>query len=96
MTAALQQMIAAAFAQGAAWADTMAGRHSGEITARQARKVYGKWFTDAVAQRRLSPARVEDGRSGRHLFSISDILALKVEEAARAELKQSKHNETDY
>lgn len=88
-TAVLENLISAAFAQGAVWADVTAGRHSGELSARQARKVYGKWFTTAVNEGRLHPARVEDKR---HIYSVQEILALKVKEAARAEmnLKQSK------
>ena len=88
-TAVLENLISSAVALGAAWANITAGRHSGELSARQARQIYGKWFTNAVNDGRLRPARVEDKR---HIYSVQEILALKVKEAARAEinLKQSK------
>ena len=88
-TAILENLISSAIAYGAAWADAATGRHSGELSARQARKVYGKWFTTAVNAGRLHPSRVEDKR---HIYSVQEILALKVKEAAHAEInfKQSK------
>lgn len=85
----LRQIIASSFAMGAAWADTVSGRHSGEVSYRVARKVHGKWFTDAVQQGRLRPSRVENGPHGKHVYLVADILALKIEDAALAEIKNN-------
>jgi hypothetical protein len=63
------------------------GIHSGEISMRQAKKTYGKWFLDAISRDRLHPCRVESGRAGTRWYRVVDILALKVEEGAKAELK---------
>lgn len=71
---------------GTAQALVTMGVHSGEISMRRARDVYGKWFTDAVNNGRLFPCRVEDGRSGTKWFRVTDILALKADDLARAEL----------
>ena len=53
---------------------------------RKARDVYGKWFVDAVNNGRIFPCRVEDGRTGTKWFKVSEILALKADDIARAEL----------
>lgn len=62
------------------------GIHSGEISMRKARDTYGKWFIDAVAKNRIRPCRVESGKSGTKWFRVVDILALKADDAAKAEL----------
>lgn len=63
------------------------GISSGEISQRRARDVYHKWFTDAVAAGRLHPCRVEDGKAGTKWFRVVDILTLKANDAALADLK---------
>ena len=63
------------------------GIHSGEVSMRQAKKTYGKWFADAIMRDRIQPCRIEDGRAGTRWYRVVDILALKVEDGAKAELK---------
>lgn len=63
------------------------GISSGEISQRKARDTYGKYFTEAERQGRIRPCRVEDGRCGTKFFKVTDILALKAQDAVRAELK---------
>ena len=41
---------------------------------------------------RIHPCRVDDGRNGTRHYRVVDILALKVEDHARAELKLHQHN----
>jgi len=62
------------------------GVTSGHISQRQAEDVYGKWFKDAVKSHRLRPVSVGDGKNGKKLYSVRDILALRASDAARASL----------
>lgn len=62
------------------------GMTSGEISQRQARKTYGKWFITAVQQGRIRPARIEPGHAGTIYYRIADILAVKAEDRTPAEL----------
>ena len=62
---------------GTAQTLVLMGVHSGEVSMRKARDVYGKWFIDAVNSGRLFPCRVEDGRTGTKWFKVTEILALK-------------------
>ena len=63
------------------------GIHSGEVSMRQAKKIYGKWFLDCIARDRIFPCRVENGHAGTRYYRVVDILALKVEDGAKMELK---------
>lgn len=63
------------------------GVTSGEISQRKARDTYGKYFTDAARAGRIRPCRVEDGRAGTKWYRVTDILALRAEDAVPAELK---------
>lgn len=63
------------------------GVTSGEISQRRARDIYGKYFVDADRQGRIRPCRVNDGKNGTRYYRVVDILALKAQDAARAELK---------
>ena len=82
----LQTLMTTCISIGTAQALVTLGVHSGEISMRKARDVYGKWFMDAVNNGRLYPCRVEDGRSGTKWFRVTDILALKADDIAKAEL----------
>jgi hypothetical protein len=72
---------------GSARTMELLGVSSGEVSKRKARDIYGKWFSDAVFAGRLRPCRVEDGRAGTQWYRVVDILALKAQDCARAELK---------
>jgi hypothetical protein len=80
------RMIQSWIAVGAAEALRLAGLTDGEISDRQARKVYGKWFADAVAAGRIKPVRVGTGRTSTKHYRVSDILAYKAQCYTPAEL----------
>ena len=54
----IDRIIETASERGAVLAMQALGVTSGELSQRQARKVYGKYFSDAVAAGRLTPCRV--------------------------------------
>ena len=86
MTRNLQSLIQNCISLGTASTLEQLGIHSGEVSMRQARKTYGKWCDDAVMRNRLFPCRIEEGRAGTRWYRVVDILALKVEDGAKAEL----------
>ena len=67
------------------------GLTAAELSFRKAREVYGAWFVKAVKDHRLAPVHICDG-NGKQIYSVTDILALKVEDAARAELYYKQSN----
>lgn len=71
---------------GATLALEQLGLTAGEISQRQARKVYGKYFDTLIAAGRIRPARIEEGHAGTRYYRVADILACKVEDRAPAEL----------
>ena len=83
----LHSLIQDCISLGTASALEQLGMHSGEISLSQARRIYGKWFSDAVMRGRIYPCRVEDGRAGTRWYRVVDILSLKVEDGAAAQLK---------
>lgn len=83
----LQSLIQNCISLGTASTLEQLGIHSGEVSMRQAKKTYGKWFMDCVTRDRIHPCRVENGRSGTRFYRVVDILALKVEDGAQMELK---------
>lgn len=83
----LETLIQSCIELGSARTLECLGVSSGEVSQRKARDVYGKWFVDADRTGRIRPCRVEDGRAGTRWYRVVDILALKVADAARAELK---------
>ena len=84
---ALETLISTCVELGSAKTMEALGVSSGEISQRRAIKMYGKWFSDAVADGRILPIRIEDGKRGAKIFRIQDICAVRVQEAARAELR---------
>ena len=83
----LQSLIQNCISLGTASTLEQLGIHSGEVSMRQAKKTYGKWFMDCIARDRIFPCRVENGRAGTRFYRVVDILALKVEDQAKMELK---------
>lgn len=83
----LQSLIQDCISLGTASTLEQLGIHSGELSMRQAKKTYGKWFLDCIARDRIFPCRVETGRAGTRFYRVVDILALKVEDDAKMELK---------
>lgn len=82
----IDRIIETASERGAVLAMQALGVTSGELSQRQARKVYGKYFADAVAAGRLAPCRVEDGRAGTKFYAVADILALRLRDQVKAQL----------
>lgn len=62
------------------------GVSSGRISQRKAEEVYGKWFKDAIKERRIKPVSIGEGKNGTKMYAVRDILALRAEDAARASL----------
>ena len=83
----LQILIQTCIELGSAKTLETLGISSGEISQRKARDTYHKWLVDADRAGRIRPCRIEDGKSGTRWYRVVDILALKAQDAARAELK---------
>lgn len=81
-----RRMIQAWVAVGAAEGLRLAGVTAGEISERQARKTYGKWFVDEVAAGRIRPIRIGAGKTATKHYRVSDILTRKAECYTPAEL----------
>ena len=82
----LEHIIASAAELGATKAMVALGVTSGEVSSRQAEQTYGKWFKEAVANKRLRPVRVGNGKTGTKWYRVTDILTLRTLDEARAEL----------
>ena len=83
----LQSLITDCIALGTASTLEQLGIHAGEISQTQAKKIYGKWFQDCVMRDRIRPCRIEEGRAGTRWYRLVDILSLKVNDRAEAQLK---------
>lgn len=83
----LHNLIQSACQLGATQAMVDLGVTAGELSYRKARTVYGKWFMDAAAEGRIYPCRVEEGKCGTKYYSVPEILALKVADYSKCELK---------
>lgn len=62
------------------------GISAGEISQKKARATYHKWFTDAENAGRIRPVRIDSGSRGTRWYRVVDILALKANDAVRADL----------
>lgn len=62
------------------------GKMNDEISFRQAKMLYHKPFLDAVEAGRLTPCRVENGKTGTRFFRRTDILNLQIKDSAKAML----------
>jgi hypothetical protein len=80
---------------GATLALERLGLTAGELSQRQARKVYGAYFDTLCKQGRIAPAHTEAGHAGTRWFRVADILALQTEYSAQAFLLNSYHNEKE-
>ena len=72
---------------GATLALQQCGQISGEISEREAFKVYGSWLRHAAEQGRIMPHRSGTGRTSKKMYNVAAILALRASDEARAELK---------
>jgi len=62
------------------------GEDAGEISERQAVKVYGTWFRRAVEQGRIRPHFSGDSKNSKKLYNVPEILALKASDQVQAQL----------
>lgn len=83
----LERIVQSAAAMGAAQVLETLGLTAGEISQRQARKTYGKWFTDAEKAGRLRPSRVDQGKNGTRHYRVVAIQELRTADLVRAELQ---------
>lgn len=83
----LERIVNSAAAMGAAQVLETLGLTAGEISQRQARKTYGKWFTDAERAGRIHPSRVDNGRNGTRHYRVVAIQELRTADLVRAELQ---------
>jgi len=83
----LERIVESAAAMGAAKVLETLGITAGEISQRQARKTYGKWFADAERAGRIQPARVDQGRNGTRHYRVVAIQELRTADLVRAELQ---------
>lgn len=83
----LECIVEAAAAMGAARVLETLGITAGEISQRQARKTYGKWFTDAERAGRIHPSRVDNGKNGTRHYRVVAIQELRTADLVRAELQ---------
>lgn len=83
----LERIVEAASAMGAARVLETLGITAGEISQRQARKTYGKWFTDAERAGRIRPSRVDNGKNGTRHYRVVAIQELRTADLVRAELQ---------
>ena len=81
-----RMMIQSWVAVGAAEGLRQAGVTAGEISERQARMRYGKWFADEVAAGRIQPIRIGIGKTSTKHYRLTDILIRKAECYTPAEL----------
>ena len=86
----LEKLVRSAAAMGAAEVLETLGLTAGEISQRQARRTYGKWFTDAEKAGRLRPSRVDQGRNGTRHYRVVAIQELRTADLMRAELQLNK------
>ena len=86
----LENLVRSAAAMGAAEVLETLGLTAGEISQRQARRTYGKWFTDAEKAGRLRPSRVDQGRNGTRHYRVVAIQELRTADLMRAELQLNK------
>ena len=70
------------------------GVSSGEISERQARKIYGKPFVDAVAAGRIRPVRIGAGKTATKHYRVIDILAEQSRAYEPARIIYNKHHTT--
>lgn len=73
----LASVIATSESKGAVDALVALGLTPGEISQREANRIYKTWFRDAVRDRRILPVRVGTGKAATKWYSVAQILELK-------------------
>ena len=82
----LESLITTCIELGATRAMVNLGVTSGEISQRQAEKVYGSWFKMASSSKRILPVRTGNGTSATKWYSVTEILGLRAQDELKAEL----------
>lgn len=83
----LSTLIETATEIGSAKALETLGLTSGEISQNKALQLYGSWFAQADKTGRIRPIRIGEGRNGKRIYRVVDILSLRAKDAAQAMLK---------
>lgn len=86
MNTNLQGLIKTCVEIGTTTALVNLGMTSGEISQRRAKKVYGDYFVQLERSGRIRPCRIESGRAGTRYYLVSEILSLRADDYAKAEL----------
>lgn len=70
-------------------AETLAatGQASTEISQSQAKRLYGRWFKDAIATGRIKPVNSGKGGTSTKWYSILEIRSLRAAENFKAEIQ---------
>lgn len=82
----LEQLISTCIELGATKAMINLGVTAGEVSQRQAEKIYGSWFKMASSSNRIHPVRVGNGNTGTKWYSVTEILSLRAQDEIKAEL----------
>jgi hypothetical protein len=86
----LYTLLTTVFEAGVAEGLRNIGMHSGEITQREAFRVYGTWFREAVQNGRIKPCRYNGSKNCTKWYKVRDILALKGKDELAAYLLETR------
>lgn len=81
----LSRIIQTASALGAQMALEAVGKSSGLMTERQAIKLHGEWFKNAIKNKRIYPAKMGKGERAVKWYSIQEILLLKTTDMTKCD-----------
>jgi hypothetical protein len=87
MTSFEQKERASLIGAGVAEALRALGLTSGEISQSQASAVYGRWFRDKVAEGKIAPCRMGEGKTSTRWYRVSEILQEQARDYAAAALQ---------
>ena len=85
--ASIESLITTCISLGCAETLKALGVSAGELTERQAKKTYGRWFIEAIQREFIRPCRVGNGAHGTKWYSVTDILKYKASREAKAQIK---------
>lgn len=70
-------------------AETLAatGQDSGEISQAQAKRLYGRWFKERIADGSLRPVNAGKGNTSTKWYSVVEIRSLRAAENIKAEIQ---------
>jgi len=74
----IREIVKTASALGATETMRALGVTAGELSERQAIRVYGGWFKEAVERKEILPCRRGSGKTGTKRYDVRDILQYKL------------------